>query len=178
MKHVWAGGANRSRKRTRSSFHRGLAAACISISLAAAPITGALAGNGVTGVQFEIALGKTAKLRQVNLAFQNDISPTQGFTFERVRQTGIAIPLYSVNPRTPGLLNHLNASGATEKGKSKATAGGVIGVVLAVGILGLVAYAAGKCLKETTSFELDQSRRDDKGCKALSSGGGGLGGLS
>lgn len=178
MRSSRAGGANSSRKRTSTSFHRQLAAACISLILAGAPVTGALAGEGFTTVQFEFALGKTAKLRQVNLAFQGDVSPTQGYTIERIGQTGVAIPLYSMNAQTPGLLNYLNVSDEKGKGKSGASAGTVIAVVVGIGLLGVLAYGVGKCIKETTDYEFDGSKQDDKACKSVSSAVGGLGGLS
>jgi hypothetical protein len=178
MRHTWAGGATSSRKRTSTSFHRQLAAVCISLTLAGTPVTGALADEGFTTVQFEFALGKTVKLRQVKLAFQGELSPTQGFTIERIGQSGVAIPLYSMNAQAPGLLNYLNVSGDKGKGKSGASAGTVIAVVVAVGLLGVLAYGVGKCIKETTDYDFDGSKQDDKSCSSVSSAVGGLGGLS
>ena len=178
MKHVWVGGASRSRGSAMSSFHRGLAVACLAINLVGAPVSGALADEGFMGIQYEFALGKKLKLRQVNLTFKPDISLNQGFDFEHARPAGIAIPLYSTDPRMPALLNYLSNSDAGGEGKSKVTAGAVIGVVLGVGILGLLVYAAGKCANDTFSVNLDESKQDDRACDSLSSGAGGLGGLS
>jgi len=158
---------------SQKSLMRKLIVTSLAVTLATAPVVGALADDGFMVMQMEFNLDKKPGFRQLNLAYQEGFGTSQWFYPGEAAKPGIVIPLYSMNPRTPGLFNSLDSPESEEDDEPKPGIGAVLGALLGLGLLAAYAYATGKCIKDTFDYDYygDSSSGSDA-CEAASSFGG------
>lgn len=121
--------------------------ACLTITMVLGPISGAVADEGFMVMQYEFELSEKPKFRQLNLAWQDNFGAIQSFEFEQSKKPNVVIPLYSTNPKRPGLFNRLDSADTEEGKRSKISVGAVVSTLVGLGVLAAYAYAAGKCTK-------------------------------
>lgn len=111
----------------RNTGARKIILLCLTLSLVNTHAAGALADGGAVVMQYEFTLSNKPKFRQFNLAYRGDLGPIHSFGAAHVGASGMVVPLYSLNPQTPGLFNHryhadLKANGASNTGNEVAGA--------------------------------------------------------
>jgi hypothetical protein len=123
----------------------------VTVFMSIAPIIGVRADGGAMVIQYEFSLNKKAKFRQLNFAYQDfsGLGAKQSTYTGETARPGVVIPLYSMDTRSPGLINllfteerQLNTFGldSSESNDSKKGSTGV--VLLLVGVMGGLAYYA------------------------------------
>lgn len=132
----------------------------VTIFMAIAPITGAMADGGALAIQYEFSLNKKVRFRQVNLAYRNfsGLDATQSTYTGETARPGAVVPLYSMDTRSPGLINLLFGEkgrytpglNSNESNDSKKRSAGA--ALLLIGVLGgLTVYAVSEAQKSGCS---------------------------
>lgn len=138
---------------------------CLSLVLITTPLAGAFAGDGYMVMQYQFELSKNPRFRQLNLAYQEGIEGSQ-WSYHGDVKPGIVVPLYSTDPRQPGLFNRLDdPDSKDEQGDEKTGIGAILGAILGVGALAAYAYATGKCIEDIGDAETESAA-----CDAVGSG--------
>ena len=113
-------------------------------------------------MQYEFALGKKPGFRQLNLVYQDNFGETESFDPGYVEKSSVAIPLYSMNPRTPGIFNRLEDDQSGEEDESKVDIRAVVSGLVVLGVIALYTYAAVKCVEDIDNYE-----QNSAACEAL-----------
>ena len=155
---------------TQRLLSRQLTATCLALTLATIPFSQAWADGGYMVMQFQFELSSKPNFRQLNMAYQEGVARTHWAYYGESRKPGILVPLYSMNPREPGLFNELlfNRLGKPGAEEEEGKPGGiraVVSAILGAGIIAAYAYATGKCVED-----IGNAVQDSAACDAVSSG--------
>ena len=102
---------------------------------------------------------------QLNFAYQEGVGVSQWSYHGDVRPA-IVVPLYSADPRKPGLFNQLDGpDSGNEQGGEKKGIGAVLSAILGLGALAAYAYATGKCIDDIGDADTESAA-----CDAVASG--------
>lgn len=136
----------------------------LALVLATMSVPGVHADDGYMVMQYQFELSKNPKFRQLNFAYQEGVGGGLWTYYSNTRKPGIVIPLYSTDPKEPGLFNSLDESPSEngEEGDKKMSAGAVLSTILGVGVLAAYAYATGKCVSDIAN-----SRTESAACDAI-----------
>lgn len=161
--------AGNNQTSTNRNAVRKIIAACVAVAMAFGPTGSVLADEGFMVMQYEFELSKTPKFRQINLTWQDKFGAIRPYGFEPHEQISIAVPLYSANPKRPGLFNRLDAEESEEDGKPKVGIGAVVATLVGLGLLAAYTYAAGKCAKHIFDGPdiYGEQDSDSRYCEAL-----------
>ena len=120
-------------------------------------------GTWCCSINFSLARNLT---RQLNLAYQEGVGGGIWTYYSESGKPAIIVPLYSTNPRKPGLFNSLDKPQSEEdEGEPKAGVGVVLSAILGIGVIAAYAYATGKCVQD-----IGDGINQSAACDAVSSG--------
>lgn len=139
--------------KSRHSLARKVIVMCLALTIVKPPVTGALADEGHMMMQYEFELSKKPKFRQINLAYRYNFDGTTAFYHGEAAAPGVVLPLYSLNPHTPGLLNRLDGEKSDKDGEAKMGIGAVLGTLLGLGLIAAYAYTGVKCIQDISSYD-------------------------
>lgn len=137
----------------------GISALLLALVLATTPTVGVHADDGYMVMQYQFELSKNPKFSQLNFAYQEGVGGGLWTYYGSTGKPGIVIPLYSTDPKRPGLFNSLDDSPSEndEEGEKKMSAGAVLSTILGVGVLAAYAYATGKCFSDMADSETESA---------------------
>ena len=137
----------------------------LSLALITTPLAGAFAGDGYMVMQYQFELSQKPRFRQLNLTYQEGVEASQ-WSYHGDAKPGIVVPLYSMDPRKPGLFNRLDEPDSQgEQGDKKTGIGAILSAILGVGVLAAYAYATGKCFED-----IGDAKNESAACDAVASG--------